>query len=972
MIRNREVSLGVKRALAAGTIALCGAGSVAAFAQQAVPAQTDPAVAASAKKTAAETDTAKTDAAKTGDASKQILLAQQTTAPQPTAPAQDNVVVENVVVTGSMIARPNAETAESITILKFDQLKDMGIQNVEQALSQLTANTPALNVAQSTGTFSGGGSYANLRNLGSGRTLVLLDGQRLAPNAFSGNAVDLTGIPFSAIDSIQELKEGASSLYGSDAIAGVINFITKKNYQGAEVEVNFDRPQDPGGGSGQAEFTIGHGDLVNDGYNIMLTGSYQKQQELQATQRSFSAAGYYPALGVSSTNNPGTFPATVIDSNGNYFQYGYPGCAGNPFLTTDFGNCAYRYSAATDLIPEEEISSVMATLTKMLPGNNKVTLQYFYTQSNDTGFSGPMFYAFQMDPASPYYPKASQLTPTPGFATPGQPVDLTDPIDAVYTDPNNSRYAGNLNVEQRALLTFSGTNYGWDYSAALNYSKNHNDDRNVSGYPNEALLAPGGVLSDLINPFGPQSAAGQALINSSYTPGVYELGEDRRWSVDLNATHALGDAFNAGSPANLAIGASVQGEHFDSHTTPYNDIISAATGQSDFSVSGSRQIQAFFAEIDVPISKQIDLDLSDREDRYSDFGTTNNGKVQLRYQPAEFLTFRGTASTGFRAPTLDQLYAGNSTAASTTGAMGNGNPDCVNPTATGLWTAATCGTQGEGLFGGNRNLTPETSENFDLGAVISPVHDMGITIDYFRILLKNTIGGIPASTIYGDPDNFSKYIVPATAGPSSGTLTPSIDSGSQCVPYTAPTCGYIILTNQNTGSTTTDGIDLSFQYTQHTSIGTFHEDLEGTAVTQFQLQQYTGGPSLNLVGWFNQNPPAYRWSHNLTIDWTSPDKRWGGGVSNRFYSSYIDQFGTGPTNDGPQRIVGSYSIWDAHVSYSPIQNMTVLFGIDNILDTAPPFTNASQGNFAAGYNSLVVNALELSRSFYIDLKYKIF
>ena len=127
--------------------------------------------------------------------------------------------------------------------------------------------------------------------MGRGRTLVLLDGQRLSPNAFDGQGVDLSGIPFSAIDSVQVLREGASALYGSDAIAGVVNFITKKNYQGGQIQVNFDHPQQAGGGSGQADFTFGHGDLANDGYNVMITASYSKQQELQATQRAFSASG---------------------------------------------------------------------------------------------------------------------------------------------------------------------------------------------------------------------------------------------------------------------------------------------------------------------------------------------------------------------------------------------------------------------------------------------------------------------------------------------------------------------------------------------------------------------------------------------------------------------------------------------------------------------------------------------------------
>ena len=202
------------------------------------------------------------------------------------------------MVTGTLIARPAAETAEAITIVKADNLKNQGIVNVEQALETLTNNVPTVNISSTVGSFSGGGTYANLRGLGDGRTLVLLDGQRLANNANDGDAVDLSGIPFSAIQSVQVLREGASALYGSDAIAGVINFITKKNYQGAEVQVNFDEPQEQGGSSGYGNFTLGHGDLVSDGYNVMLTGSYDEQQRA-AGRRSgrFHASGLLSGAG---------------------------------------------------------------------------------------------------------------------------------------------------------------------------------------------------------------------------------------------------------------------------------------------------------------------------------------------------------------------------------------------------------------------------------------------------------------------------------------------------------------------------------------------------------------------------------------------------------------------------------------------------------------------------------------------------
>ena len=925
----------VKRALAIGAIAAMGAGTLAAHAKPAPSPKPQPA-------------------------------ATQAGPTPPAAQSASSSQLQTIVVTGTMIPRTDTQTAEAITILRTSTLRHLGVVNVEQALNTVTSNVPSLNIAQSVGTFSGGGTYADLRDLGQGRTLVLLDGHRLANNAFSGNAVDLSGIPFSAIQSVQVLREGASALYGADAIAGVVNFITKRNYQGAEIDAQINHPQEEGGGSGNISFTFGHGSLSRDGYNFMITADFTRQQELRATQRSFSATGFNPALGYTSTNNPGTWPATIVDGNGNFWQPDFPACTGNPFLTTYFGNCAYRYSAATDLIPKSYEASALMSFTKALPDNNQVRLQYFYTRSKVTAWAGPMFYLFTMTPqADPtYFPTGAGLTCEAAFqGSPcSAPPDLSGPITAIWTDPNNNRYSDNTNTEQRVLVTFSGHNDGWNYSASLNWSQNLNADGNVGGYPNEAVLAPGGILSNLINPFGPQSLQGQALINGSYVNGIYQNGKMSRWSVSGHVSHRVFHWFNTRHAAILAIGASVRGDRFQSATTPYNNLVSAATGLSDFAIQGSRTAQAVYAELNVPMGSHLDVDLSDREDRYSDFGTTNNGKLAVRYQPSRYVTFRGAASTGFRAPTLYDLYEPATMSASTSGTMGANNPFCAPGQYTAEWTPTVCSAQGLGLFGGNPHLKPETSENFDFGVILAPMRNLGITLDYYRILVKNTIGEVPPTDIYQNPTQFADLIHTNAAG----TLTPSVAEAADCTPYTQPTCGYILANLANVGRLSTDGIDVSIKYSQRTRFGEFREDLEGTAITQFLVQNYPGGPEINTVGWFNQGyEPAPRWQHIVRVDWTSPDGMWGAGLSNRFFSHYIDE---NPIASGAQRIVGSQSTWDAYVSDRPVRGLTVLFGIRNLLNTAPPYTNSFQGNFASGYNSLFSNPI--MRDFYLNLTYR--
>ena len=248
--------------------------------------------------------------------------------------------LQEIVVTGSMIKRINAETAEAVTIVKMDTLKDLGVTSVEGALALVTANNATITTASNVATFNGGASVASLRGMGPTKTLVLLDGQRLANNVALGSGVDLNTIPFAAIDHIEVLREGASSLYGSDAIAGVINFITKKNLEGGEVNVNYSHPEHPGGSSDNGDLTYGIGNLASDGYNFMISGNYTQQKELTPGQRPFASTGYNPQLGLANFNGPyGPWPGSYTDTNGSLWQTGYPNCAGNPHLVATAGSC---------------------------------------------------------------------------------------------------------------------------------------------------------------------------------------------------------------------------------------------------------------------------------------------------------------------------------------------------------------------------------------------------------------------------------------------------------------------------------------------------------------------------------------------------------------------------------------------------------------------------------------------------------
>jgi iron complex outermembrane recepter protein len=890
-----------------------------------------------------------------------VAFSQQT----PATTSSDTPELQEIVVTGSMIKRPNVETAEAITVVKMDAMKDLGITSVEQALSLITSNNATVTTASNVATFNGGASVAALRGLRGTETLVLLDGQRLANNVTLGYGVDLNTIPFAAIDHIEVLREGASSLYGSDAIAGVINFITKKNYEGGEVNLNYSHPQHDGGSSDEVDLTYGIGNLASDGYNFMITGNYTQQKELTAGQRPFASTGYNPQLGLANINGPtGPWPGSYTDTAGNLWQTGYPACAGNPHLAAVGGSCEYLYSAAVDLIPQQSTESAMISFTKALPGNNTLSIQYFYARSDLQTWGGPQEYSFKMNPGSPYYPTAANSTcyagptggppctdPTPVFT--GTPADgVPGQIRVGWTDPSNNRYFGNINTSQRALGTFAGSNGGWDYSTSFVWSENKGVQQVRGGEANYAIIAPGNVLSNLINPFGPQSAAGQALINSAYTQGNLEVGTMSLYDLNGHASHPLGDLFDAGRPAVFALGFDYKDEEIDDVPTPLASTLQTATYFPPTLVTGSRVAEAAFMELNVPVSKDAEFTVSDRQDRYSDFGTTNNAKVSFAYQPFSILKIRGSASTGFRAPTLVEEYSPNVFGAAP-GASTMTGPGCAAHDYNTVFSYLNCSSQGLGLTGGNPNLKPETSQNFDLGFIVEPINNLGITLDYYRINLRNEIQALPGDTIYGNPTQFANDYVLNNAG----TLTPAPESNIDCPTPKAATCGYIIQTQQNTGSVVTDGFDLSANYLLDTDIGKFRVSLESTFVTDFRLTVYPGGPQLNLVGQFNQGiQPVIRYQQELMLDWVY--QSWGAGLNNHFIEHYVD---VAPDAAGNPLTVGNYSIWNGYVSFKPIQALKLLAGINNLLDTDPPFSNQNQ-NWQAGYNPIFSNPL--GRTFY--------
>jgi iron complex outermembrane receptor protein len=343
----------------------------------------------------------------------------------------------------------------------------------------------------------------------------------------------------------------------------------------------------------------------------------------------------------------------------------------------------------------------------------------------------------------------------------------------------------------------------------------------------------------------------------------------------------------------------------------------------------------------VPVTRQLEFTVSDREDHYSDFGGTNNAKLAFRFQPSKLIAFRGAVSTGFRAPSLVNLYSPQILGASST-FSGSVCDQFAN----------ICGSQGMQVTGGNQNLKPEKSDNYDFGIVLAPAANLGITLDFYRVTISNQITKLSTSTIYKNYGTFSNLYHLNNNGTLSIAGDHSCDAG-----LNAPTCGYILRTIQNSGGVTTNGIDLSVNYTLDTSLGRFRTGLEGTWVSQYKLQAYKGAAWQNIRGNYSGGyTPVLAWQDSLTLDWSRDV--WGAGLSNHYESGYIDE---NTDANGNAHKVSPYSTWNAYGSWKATKQLTLLVGVRNMFNVNPSFSNQSD-QWQEGYNPVFADPV--GRAFY--------
>ena len=847
--------------------------------------------------------------------------------------------VERIEITGSAIKRIDAETVVPVTIFRTEELRAQGITSVEQILAQLSAAQVTQTSSQQVGAGTGGASFADLRGIGASKTLVLLNGRRVANNAIDGSAVDLNMIPFAALQRVEVLRDGASSLYGTDAIGGVINFITRADFVGGAITLGADRPRAKGGDAESANVGFGYGDLSQQGFNVMGFIDVVKQDAIGGTERPFNA------------RQPGGLSPTTFP--GNYFQDGAvvgnpaaPDCTTPAFLTPagDDTSCIIKTSEFVDYTPRYERTSAMLRGSLALGADHTLSVEWFGARNESTTSIAPVPYgALRMNPRrpdgslNPYFPGNTPTSITPAF-----------PIDPTYV-PSTGLPAGaqpgyitvrwrnidggsrtNIsdNKQQRLLVGMDGLFAGWDYRVGVSYNENKIAE-NVTGYSNGVLIT-NAMRDGVLNPFGPQDAAGAALIESARLGGNLQNHVGKVATLDARVGRELGDWLGSGRKVALALGGEIRTEDFlSAANTPVAELLVASTGVDPNSkAEGKRNVSALYAELNVPVIKGLDLTGAIRYDRYSDFGNTVNPKVSALYKPFEQMLVRASYSTGFRAPSLYEL---NAVQAYTNTGTVNDPLYCPDGEAVpGKAPALVCNVQFQRLTGGNQNLEPEESKSWNIGIVLEPSPGVTVGFDLWSVRLTNAVAALSETTVLGDTATFGQYIRRNSAGDLS-------TDGSSCP---GPTCGYLDLRQQNLGDTNTSGVDFSFAVRRNLgSMGTVQLGLNGTYVTKYEYQDYIGGPFNQNVGRYVGAGPIFRIQHAATAAWTLGD--WTIGGVARYKSGYTDQ--------DPVNKVTPYQTTDAYVSVTAMKGLRLTFGINNIADTDPPYSNQGEV-FQANYD----------------------
>ena len=958
-------------------------------------------------------------------------------------PAKGKEQTEEIVVTGTRVRRKDLTTPAPVTVVNKEQITASGKVSIGDFLQALPEQGNAINTAVNNG--GDGATRVSLRSLGAARTLVLINGRRMVSGGTGADSsVDLNSIPTAAIERVEVLKDGASALYGSDAIGGVVNLITRKNWSGLDAQAYAGTSGHNDAGVLDFAVTGGHAD---DRGSILFSAGYFTQEKSMAGDRDFSKYQYfYDATGENNAagimgqyasgssrtpggrvstsgsgngafnalkaNNPG--PYLIHDSSLTNADPGVAAClasgalngAGQPVTLSD---CQWRHMNTSNT------AGLGGDLYNFAPYNYLVTpqqrIQLWASGDHKLGDVARGFFEASFVNRQ----SRQQLAPEPliigagGVTDPGGNL-VTISGDNIYNPFGKTITSASRRLDEfgyrthkedlytlRVVAGFDGTLsdafgplQGWFWDTSFNYGRSYGT-YTIGGSLQSSRVAAALGPSMLINgtpkcvsKAGDPSTAISGCVPLDLFHGSGTITQDQVAPLIFTGTsqgsnsmtafqfNTSGELFKLASERPLGLAAGYEFREVGGVFT--NDPITAHFDSSNggsYDTSGQYHVNEGYAELSIPIvsnaflAEDLEASLAGRIFDYSNFGSDSTYKVGGRWRPIRDVTFRGTYSTAFRAPSITDLYAGQYDN------FPNVSDPCASGVKPGTPLAAQCGTaanngddsqQLRSKNGGNPDLKPETAKIYTIGVVLEPsfIKNLSVTLDYYNVDISHAITTVGEATILSSCYTSGQYCNLIQRDPLSHQIN------------------YIINLNQNVGGETSSGIDFSLRYQLPTpDFGRFGFSFDG-AWLQKHNQTLADGTviygrnTFDLQTTAGQGATNPEWKFNAQLIWGL--KGFGAGVSTKFLSGFHecgtstgDFSGSGLcyVDSTFQRAVSYYNSYDMFLSYnfSSIAGKTnIVVGINNLFDTNPP---KIYNTFASATDQYTYD--QIGRFFYVRL-----
>jgi len=890
---------------------------------------------------------------------------------QPPAVADENML-EEIIVTGSAIRRTELENTLPIQVLTAADIGRTGVTSAANLMAKIPAMQGFTTAADSVGGGGGGVRTANLRGIGDQYTLTLVNGRRMA-SADDGNTVDLNNIPLAAVKRVEILTDGASALYGADAIAGVLNFILLDEVEETTVTLRGDQPEEDGGDSWDGSIVTGFGNFDQDGYSVVATYSHNEQDPLKATDRDFAKTGFINFRDGGQSLYFENSSGNVIPGNANVYTAGFeeyltgfnPNALANngqcaPNTTPSGLNCRFDYTSTLEILPEQssdniflngkmKINDQIEGYATALIANSDMTVRIAPYPSGEVSI--PLDSALVAEYVLPY------LTPEEA----AQAGEVTGTWRALPAGNREQKYTTDIYNFTAGLR---GTVGKIDYDGALTTSSGETKQE----YPNGWLLQEEftqAVESGLIDIFAPIEDFSEAS-QEALEPAIYhgDWDEVKTDYTAFNGTAAMPVYEIGGGDIAVAVG-------LDASKNTYKRTISEANANEallflskDTPYELEREQWGVFTEALLPITASWEVTASLRYDTVDGVNDKLNGgnidegdddttyKISTLWNINEVIGLRGSYGTGFKAPSLREIGEPLSEFGVTSGTY-------VCPFPPSDPKAATClpGEFQANVFrAGSADLKFETSEQYSVGTVLTPWDRFEATVDYWNIQIDDQVDRLTEQQIFDNPDLYYDLFTTKT----------NLSTGREELA--------IIQAAVNIGEAESTGIDYAFKQGFDLNWGELETAMRGTYMIKSDNSLY--GSSLGKFGLdddvvfrniinFDITLFHGNFTHNLFVNYR-------GGYDDQ--AQEVEITGTGvPLGQGPttavQLEIDSYTTTNFQTQYAMLEDkLNLTFGVNNLTDEEPPLSLRTSGAGAqVGWDPRYTDAY--GRTYYLQAAY---